>query len=107
MDGIIYTQLCQPCILEGYECSRDRVYAHMEKIWLIGVHICPIWHISWLYVAIWACLGYEDRPTKMAPMFSIENIVACRLGLARIGNNRLMISTKCPSFSKLNSLILP
>ena len=31
----------------------------------------------WLYGLLW---GYGDRPSKMAPMFSIENILICRLG---------------------------
>ena len=45
MHGILYNLLCQPCVLEAYVRSQDLVYAHMDKIWLIGVHTCPIWHM--------------------------------------------------------------
>ena len=30
MDGIIYIQLCQPCVLETYECSLDPVDVHIR-----------------------------------------------------------------------------
>ena len=54
MDGIIYTRLCQACVLEACGTSRDRVYVPMEKnmpYW--SAYVSHMEHIG----AICACVG--------------------------------------------------